>query len=416
MRSRRISTPTRTRHRWEIDVAAHSDVADHARVETTRRPVRRRALVWRVVIMALLVALVLGGLYGFDRFRDQAIADFFANNKPPPTPVAVAPAEVEDVPQRLPAIGTLTAVREVTVAPQVTGRVTKISFEAGARVKAGDPLVQLDDQTERADLQALKAQARLADLNLARAKELLQRQAAAKATVDQQQAQLDEIKANIEKTEAQIGYKLINAPFDGVLGLRQVDIGQYLNAGTPIVTLTDLSRLYVNFTLPEQARRQVTVGQAVEITNDAFPGRTFDAKVSAIEPQVNADMRAIKVQAVMDNPENLLLPGMFANLRVVLPPQENAVTIPETAVDFTLYGDSVFVIEEEKGADGNAVLKAVRRPIKVGDRFMGRVVVASGLEPGERVAASGQIKLSNGALVTIKESSALTMPKKLPVN
>jgi multidrug efflux system membrane fusion protein len=397
-------------------VTAHSDVVTHARVESQRPRVRRRALVLRIVIMALLVALVLGGLYAFDRMRDKAIADFFANNKPPPTPVAVAPATVQDVPQHLPAIGTLAAVRAVTVAPQVSGRVTKINFEAGAHVKAGDPLVQLDDQTERADLEALKAQARLAEINLTRSKELLQRQAAAKATVDQQQAQLDEIRANIAKTEAQIAYKQIKAPFDGVLGLRQIDLGQFLQAGTPIVTLTDLSKLYVNFTLPEQARRQVSVGQTVEITNDAYPGRAFAAKVTAIEPQLNVDMRAIKVQATMENPDTLLLPGMFANLEVVLPPKENVVTIPETAVDFTLYGDSVFVIQEEKGEDGATVLKAVRTPIKVGDRFKGRVAVESGLEPGARVAASGQIKLSNGAPVTIKESSALTIPQKLPLN
>jgi multidrug efflux system membrane fusion protein len=398
-----------------VIVTAHLDVAHHSRGAATRRPVRRRVGLWTTIV-AMLVALVLGGLYGFDRFRDQAIADFFASNKPPPTPVAVAPAQVEDVPQYLPAIGTLAAMREVTVAPEVAGRVTQISFEAGARVKAGDPLVQLNDKTERADLQAQKAQARLAELNLARSKELLERQAAAKATVDQQQAQLDEINANIQKTEAQIGYKLIRAPFDGVLGIRQVDIGQFLGAGTPIVTLTDLSRLYVNFTLPEQARRQIAVGQAVEITNDAFPGRVFAAQVTAIEPQVNVETRAIKVQATMDNPEQLLFPGMFANARVVLPPKEDAVTIPETAVDFTLYGDSVFVIREEKTEDGGSVLKAVRIPVKTGDRFEGRVVIASGLEPGDRVAASGQLKLSNGAPVTIKESSALTPPATLPVN
>jgi multidrug efflux system membrane fusion protein len=397
-------------------VTAHSDVVTHARIDTARPPVRRRALIVRIVIMAVLMALVLGGLYAFDRFRDKAIADFFANNKPPPTPVAVAPAVVQDVPQRLPAIGTLAAMRAVTVAPQVAGRVTKLSFEAGAHVKAGDALVQLDDQTERADLEAQKAQARLAELNLTRAKELLKSQAAAKATVDQQQAQLDEIRANIDKTEALIAYKLVKAPFDGVLGLRQIDLGQFLQAGTPVVTLTDLSKLYVNFTLPEQARRQVSVGQTVEITNDAFPGRVFDAKVTAIEPQLNADMRAIKVQATMDNPENLLLPGMFANLEVVLPPRQNVITIPETAVDFTLYGDSVFVIREEKGEDGATVLKAVRTPIKVGDHVKGQVVVQSGLEAGMKVAASGQIKLSNGAPVTIKESDALTVPQKLPLN
>ncbi|MBX6368909.1 MAG: efflux RND transporter periplasmic adaptor subunit [Rhodospirillales bacterium] len=366
--------------------------------------------------MSLLVLLVLGGLYGFDRFRDQAIADFFAKNQPPPTPVAVAVAKLEDVPRYLPAIGTLAAVRQVTVAPEVAGRVTTISFEAGATVSAGAPLVQLNDKTERADLLALKAQARLAELNLARSRELLERQATAKATVDQQQAQLDEINANIQKTEAQIAYKLIRAPFDGVLGIRQVDIGQFLNAGTPIVTLTDLSRLYVNFTLPEQARPQLAVGQAVEITNDAFPGKVFAAQVTAIEPQVSVETRSIKVQATMENPEHLLLPGMFANVRVVLPPQKDVVTIPETAVDYTLYGNSVFVVREEKSEDGTPALKVVRTPVETGDRFMERVVVLKGVAPGDRVAASGQLKLSNGAPVTIKESSALTVPEELPLH
>jgi membrane fusion protein, multidrug efflux system len=292
--------------------------------------------------------------------------------------------------------------------------VTQLFFEAGGHAKLGDPLLQLNDKTEQAELAALQAQARLAELNLARSKELLQRQAAAKATVDQQQAQLDEINANIQKTEAQIGYKLVRAPFDGLLGIRHVDVGQYLDTGTQIVTLTDLSRLYVNFTLPEQTRSQVAVGQSAQITNDAFPGRVFAAKVTAIEPQVNAEMRAIRVQATMDNPENLLLPGMFANVRVVLPSRLDAVTIPETAVDFTLYGDSVFALREEKAEDGSALLKVVRTPVKTGDRVANRVVIVEGLRPGERVAASGQIKLSNGAIVVPSEASVLVAPPDLP--
>jgi membrane fusion protein, multidrug efflux system len=395
----------------------HESESGRARPETTPRPApTRKRLAWRMALATLVVAVVLGGLYGFARFRENAIAEFFAGNKPPPVPVAAAEARREDVPQYLDGIGTLAAMREVTVAPEVGGRVNEIFFEAGARVQAGAPLVQLNDRTERADLAALRAQARLAELNLARSRELLERQAAARATVDQQQAQLDEVKANVEKIEAQIGYKLINAPFDGVLGIRQIDIGQFLAAGDPVVTLTDLSRLYVNFSLPEQTRSRIEVGQPAEITTDAFPDRVFEARITAIEPQVSAETRAIRVQATMDNPGQRLLPGMFANVRVVMPALAGAITIPETAVDFTLYGDSVFALREETAPEGGAVLKAVRTPIRTGDRFAGRVVVVSGLAEGDRVAASGQIKLSSGAAVTISESRALAPPTTLPLD
>jgi multidrug efflux system membrane fusion protein len=392
-------------------VTAHSDL--RGQVPARTKP-RTGKVVVRVALAGILVALVLGGLWGFDRFRDKAIADFFAGNKPPPTPVAVTEVKLETIPRHLAGIGTLAAVRAVTVAPEVAGRIVSISFEGGARVKAGDPLVQLNDKTERAELQAQRAQGRLAELNLARSRELLERQAAAKATVDQQQAQLDELTATMQRTDALIGYKLIRAPFDGLLGIRHVDVGQFVNTGTPVVTLTDLSRLYVNFSLPEQARSQLVVGQEAQIAVDAFPGRFFAARVTAIEPQVDAETRAIRVQATMDNPENALLPGMFANVRVTLPPQDGAVTVPATAIDFTLYGDTVFAVREEKGADGKAMLKAVRVPVKIGARVEDRVVVAEGLKPGERIVASGQVKLINGAAVVVSEANALASPGALP--
>src|SRR5271166_509727 len=301
---------------------------------TRRRP---RTILW-LIIVGLLLAVVLGGLYGFNRFREQAIATYFAGNKPPPAQISAAEVKTEAVPRFATGIGSVTAIHQVTINPEVGGRVTKILFEPGATVKAGDPLVQLNDAPERGDLASYEAQARLNEIEVARSSQLAQRQFASRETVDQKQSQLDQARAMLIKTEAVIAQKLIRAPFSGQLGTRQIEVGQYLTPGARIVTLTDLSTLYVNFTLPSQMRAQISVGQRVNVTADAFPGRTFTAEISTIEPQISADTRTMAIQATMPNPGEGLLPGMFVNAAVVLPPQPDVMVLPETAVDYTLYG------------------------------------------------------------------------------
>ena len=379
------------------------------------KPSRRKTM-WRFVIVGAALLLVGGALYGFNEFRKQAIANFFASNVPPPVSVTAVEAKAEALPRYLDGIGSLEAVQQVTIAPQVSGRVLKIEFESNAEVKAGDPLIELDDGSEHGDLLAYEAQARLAEANLARTRPLAQRDFATKATMDQYQSQLDQAKAGIAKTKALIAYKHIAAPFDGVLGVRQVDLGQYLQAGAAVVTLTNLDQLYANFTLPEQSRGDVAVGQKVEIRVDAFPDRVFIGKVTAIEPQIDQKTRTLKVQATLDNPGRVLLPGMYANARVVLPPEGEVVTVPETAVDYTAYGDSVYVLREETDQKtGTKMLKAVQTFVKTGQRYDGRVAVLSGLKPGARVAQAGQVKLYNGAAVTIANESALSVPDK-PAN
>lgn len=381
-----------------------------------RTPPTRGKLTVRLIITVIILALLGGALYGFNSFRSKAIADFFANNKPPPTPVALAEATVQSVPKYLTAIGTLAAARQVTVAPEVAGRVIQIPFESGSRVKAGDPLVQLNDATEQADLLAQRAQARLAELNLERYRDLRRSQATPQSNVDQYQAQLDEINANMKRSQALIAQKLIKAPFEGDLGIRQINVGDYVNTGATIVTLTDLSQLYVNFSLPEQTLGKLSVGQKVLIGTDANPGRDFEATITTIEPQVTADTRAIKVQATLDNRERALRPGMFANVRVVLPPQPNTLTVPETAVDYTVYGDSVFVAVNAKGEDGKEQLTVKRTPVKIGDRTQNRVEIREGLKTGDRVVVSGQLKLSNGAAVVASDGNPLNPPQTLPQN
>ncbi len=330
--------------------------------------------------------------------------------------MTVAEAKSEVVPNLLRAVGDLVAVHQVNVTSDVSGRITDIMFTAGSTVKAGAPLVQLFDAPEQGDLASFKAQATVAQLSLDRAKQLASRQFGPQATVDTAQAAFDQASAGIAKTQAIISQKLVRAPFDGELGVRQVEVGQFLTAGTQIVTLTDLSAVYANFTTTEKESATLKVGQTVRVVVDAYPSRIFEGKITTIEPQINTDTRNIRVQATIENPDHVLKPGMFATTTVVLPDKPAVVTVPETAVDYTLYGDSVYLITEKKADDGKTSLTAVRTFVRTGDRIDGRVVITNGLKPGDRVVAVGQLKLQSGAAVAISTDPAPPVPAKPPLN
>jgi multidrug efflux system membrane fusion protein len=375
------------------------------------RPVR---MVRWFIIVGLLLAVLVGALVGFNAFRSHMIAQFFANNKPPPAAVTVAEAKSEVIPNLLTAVGELVAVHQVNVTSDVSGRITDIMFAPGASVKAGSPLVQLFDAPDQGDLASFKAQATGAELALDRAKQLAAKQFGPQSTVDAAQATFDQANAGIAKTQAIISQKLVRAPFDGELGVRHVEVGQYLTAGTQIVSLTDLSVLWANFTVTEKDSGQLKVGQTVRVTVDAYPGRTFEGKITAIEPQIASDTRNIHVQATLDNPDHILKPGMFATTTVVLPDRPAVVTVPETAVDYTLYGDSVFLISEKKQDDGKTSLTVVRTFVRTGDRINGRAEILSGLKPGDRVVAVGQLKLQSGAAVAISDDPAPPIPATPP--
>ncbi len=375
------------------------------------RPVR---MVRWFIIVGLLLALLVGGLVGFNAFRSKMIAQFFANNKPPPTSVAIAEAKSEVIPNLLTAVGDLAAVHQVNVTSDVSGRITDIMFTAGSNVKAGSPLVQLFDGPDQGDLASFKAQATVAQLSLERAKQLAARQFGPQATVDTAQAAYDQANAGIAKTQAIISQKLVRAPFDGELGVRHVEVGQFLTAGTQIVTLTDLSKLYANFTVTEKDSAALKVGQTVRVAVDAYPGRAFEGQINAIEPQIATDTRNIRVQATLDNPDRILKPGMFATTTVVLPDKPAVVTVPETAVDYTLYGDSVFLLTEKKAEDGKTSLTAVRTFVRTGNRVGGRTAIVSGLNAGDRVVAVGQLKLQSGAAVAISTDSPPPIPANPP--
>lgn len=385
------------------------------------RPVRRppgrvAKTIWFLIVLVLVAGLLVV-VVGGDIMKTKGMNQFFASMKPPPSAVAVATAKRETIPRSLAAIGSFAAIRQVTVSPEVGGRIERIHFEAGTAVRAGDPLVQLNDQPERADLNNFRAQLNLAQANLSRTQALVNREFAAKATLDQNRAGLDQANAGIARVQALIAQKLVKAPFDGDLGVRQVNVGQYLQPGNAIVTLTDLSRLFLDFTVPEQNRSRVQIGQKVTATVDAFPGRTFEGRITTIEPQVNPDTRTIKLQATFDNPDKSLLPGMFANVAVLMPPQEGALIVPETAVDYSIYGDSVWVVRD-KGKDekGNDQLVAERVTVRVGDRLANRAVILEGIKEGDRVVSAGQLRLNTGAPVTISPVGPPTTPDTLPRN
>jgi membrane fusion protein, multidrug efflux system len=376
-----------------------------------KRPVRM--VLW-FFIVGLLLALLAGGLVGFNAFRSKMIAQFFANNKPPPSSVSVAAAKSEVIPNLLTAVGDLAAVHQVNVTSDVNGRVTEILFDAGSSVKAGAPLVQLFDAPDQGDLASFKAQATGAQMALDRAKQLAARQFGPQSTVDAAQATFDQAEAGIAKTQALISQKLVRAPFDGELGVRHVEVGQYLTAGTQIVSLTDLSVLYANFTATEKDSAQLQVGQTVRVVVDAYPGRTFEGKITTIEPQVSTDTRNIHVQATIQNPDHILKPGMFTTTTVVLPDKPPVVTVPETSVDYTLYGDSVYLITEKKGDDGKTSLTAVRTFVQAGNRINGRAEILKGLKAEDRVVAVGQLKLQSGAAVTISADPPPPIPTQPP--
>lgn len=378
-----------------------------------RKPVK---MVRWVVIVGLLLVLLVGGLWGFNAFRAKMIGQFFANMKPPPATVSVADAKMEVVPRLLTGIGDLAAVHQVEVTPDVSGRVTKILFESGATVKKGDPLVQLFDDPEQSDLASFKAQATSANLTLERAKALLAKQSGPQATVDTAQAAFDQANAAVTKTETIISQKLVRAPFDGELGVRKIDLGQFLSAGTQIVSLTDLSKVFLNFTITEKDRSVLAVGQTVRVNVDAYPNRKFEGKITTIDPQINSDTRNVRVQATLDNADRALKPGMFASTTVVLPPDPPVLVVPETSVDYTLYGDSVYRVVEKKDEKGEPSFSVERVAVRVGARVDGKAVILNGLNAGDRIVAVGQLKLQPGAAVAISKDPPPPIPAKAPLN
>jgi membrane fusion protein, multidrug efflux system len=379
----------------------------------------RRPVVF-LVTLALLAA-VTGGLAYFQfAIKPVMVKTFMAAAfAPKPTAVTAEAVKVEKWPPELTAIGTLRAYQGVIIAPQAAGVVTAKHFESGDDVEVGAPLVNIDDSVEQADLANGLAQLKNAEATLVRQKTLVVQGNTPQSTVDAAIAARDSAAATVERTRAVIAQKAIKAPFAGRLGLRNVDIGQYVAVGTSLVTLQQLDPIYADFPAPEEALRSLAVGQAVSMTVDAIPGRTFEGKVEAIDARVSAESRNVTARAVFANPDRKLLPGMFANLTVTTGEPAPLLTVPRTAIVYSLYGDNVFVVKaapharEQGGVSDNggpSGLIVERRFVRVGPARGERIAIEEGLRAGERVVTAGQIKLQAYMPVTLDETAALPPP------
>ena len=358
-------------------------------------------MIKRMVIVLLSLALVLGAMFGWKYIQMQKMAAL-ASMPPPPASVATAEVQTEQWQPYLAAVGSLVASRGILVTTEVAGKVSDIHFESGQQVEAGTLLLQLDSSVDRAELKGIVAERRLAEQQYKRREELLDSKTISRSDVDEARLRVDNAKAQVATRQAIIGKMDITAPFAGWLGIRQVDLGEYLQPGAAIVPLETLDPIYVDFSLPERNIDQVSVGQSIEIAVQAFPDEVFTGQISAMNPGIDPGTRSLRIRATLENPQARLRPGMFAEVRTVLPERPAVLTLPQTAITYNPYGDSVFVIQ---ASEAGTVVQ--RRQVETGDVRNGRVEIVSGLQAGEQVVTVGQVKLRNDQAVVVDNTLVL---------
>ena len=356
----------------------------------------------RMIIVLALLGLVFGGIFGFKQFIVKPQIDAFLSAKPPPATVSTASAEPAQWQPTIAAVGTLFAANGIDVAPEVAGKIEQIPFTSGQRVEAGAVLVQLDTATDRAQLDVLRAQRDLAKSELDRQQALLKRRTTSQADFDTAQSQYKQVLASITNQQAVIQKKTIKAPFAGTVGIRKVDLGTFVNAGQAVVSLQQIDPLRLRFSVPEQQLSKLALGLPVNVRVDAYADQSFVGEITAIEPSVNAATRNVQVEASLANPERILRPGMFARVAVQLPGSDDYLTLPNSAITYNPYGDSVFIVVPAESDEAKPTVK--RSFVKTGPRRGDQVAVLDGLEPGEQVVTSGQLKLRNGSRIVIDNS------------
>ncbi len=355
----------------------------------------------RMILMLTVTAAFIAVL-GFVKFQQfQAAAGQAASFQPPPEAVTTVVAVQEPWPSTLAVIGTTAAVQGVTVSADLPGIVDRITFESGRFVRAGDTLVQLDTRQEQAQMTAAEAQRDLARLNFQRMEGLIKDGAISRAEYDLASAEQKQTEARVGEIRAMIDRKIIRAPFSGILGIRQVNLGQYLSAGDAVVPLQSLHPIYVNFGVPQQEAGQMRTGRSVRITTDDVSGAEFMGRISAIDSVVNEATRNVQVQATVPNPDGKLRPGMFVQTAVILGASRPVVALPASAISYAPFGDSVFIVSELKGPDGRSYRGVRQEFVKLGGGRGDQIAVVSGVKPGDEVVTSGVFKLRNGAAVVV---------------
>ena len=354
----------------------------------------------KIVVAIAIVLAVLGSLAGVRILQVRKLVAAAHSFAPPPETVSSFVLREEKWQATLTAIGSITAVQGVTVTPDIPGTVREIAFESGALVSKGYLLVRLDTSSEEAQLRAVEAQTGLARLNVVRARNLRTNNFISQSQLDDAEAALKQTQANADVVRTTIAKKTIRAPFAGRLGIRLVNLGEYLETGKPIVSLQSLDSVYAEFALPQQELARLHTGMRVRLTTDAYAGRQFEGTLTTINPGLDQSTRSIGLQATFDNPEQLLRPGMFARVEMLLPEEQTVLVIPATAVLSASYGDSVYVIESKPAKEQGRTESVVRQQfIRTGPARGDFLSVKSGLQSGERVVSSGAFKLRNGMSV-----------------
>jgi membrane fusion protein (multidrug efflux system) len=353
----------------------------------------------KILLALVLVAAIAGGLAGIKVLQIKKMISQGESFVMPPAVVSTANATSDSWETVLTAVGSVTAVQGVTLTAETPGQVERIFFDSGDKVAAGDILVQLDTSQETAQLRALEASANLAKVNLKRFGALLAQQSTAKSEYDTVLARYDQLVAEMDAIRAVIAKKTVRAPFAGTLGLRQVNLGQNLGDTDPIVSVQRLDSVHVEFVLPQQQVHVVRTGYTVRVTSDALPGRTLEGRLKAIEPLADSATRTVRMQAVLDNPDEALRPGMFVTAAVVLPEKQDVVLVPATGVIYAAYSDSVFLVEAANATAPESGLVLRQQFVKLGERRGDFVSIVSGVKPGDTVVSSGVFKYRNGQAV-----------------
>ncbi len=373
---------------------------DIAKPVSTKPKVRSGRGAWGLAIGGLLaLVILLVGIKGLQIFKMMAAAKAMT---PPPQTVSSAEVREENWAPVLSAIGSVSAVQGATIAAELGGVVSDIKFENGGVAKKGDVIMKLDASQEEALLRSAEAEAELARTDLERAQGLASEKVVSKAELDAAESKFRRLTAIVDQMRSNIRKKTLVAPFDGQLGIRQVNVGQMINPGQQVVALTSLDQVYVDFALPQQHLAQLSQGLEVRVTTDALPGRVFPGKLTAVNSMVDTATRNVSVQATLENPDHLLRPGMFAKAEVVLPEKSSALVIPGSAVSYAPFGDSVFIIEKKKDEKTGKETQVIRQQfVRIGEARGDFVSVKEGLKVGETVVSTGVFKLRNGMAVTI---------------